>query len=155
MRLRSIRLAPLTGVVLALATLGGCAGRWPFVAEHPSAKLLRAADDLASRGEFETARAAYDELAAKYPDAPGAPRARAIRDALARILETQEQIERLRAELAAREAEMARLRQSLGARETELARARQELQRLGTEATRLRTDLEELKRIDLRLERRR
>jgi hypothetical protein len=46
------------------------------------------------------------------------------------------------------------VRQSLGVREGELARVRQELQRLGTEADRLRADLEELKRIDLRLERR-
>lgn len=155
MRRSGRRLARLTGLLLALAALGGCAARWPFVGEHPSAGLLRVADDLASRGEFETARAKYDELATKYPDAPAAPRARAVRDALAKILETREQIERLRGELAAREAELARLRQSLSTRETELARARQELQRIGTEADRLRADLEELKRIDLRLERRR
>lgn len=148
------RLVRRGALILAVLALGGCAGRWPF-AEDPSAKLLRVADDLASRGEFETARAAYDEVVTKYPDTPAAPRARSIRDALARIVETRDQIERLRKELAVRETELTQLKQSLGVRETELARARQELQRLGTEADRLRSALEELKRIDLRLERRR
>lgn len=144
---RARRLARHAALLLALAALGGCAARWPF-GEPPSAKLLRVADELAARGELEPARAAYDEVATKYPDDTAAPRARAVRDALARILQTREELERLKAEIAG-------LKQSLGARETELTRARQELQRVGTEAARLRSDLEELKRIDLRLERRR
>jgi hypothetical protein len=102
--------------------------------------LLERADRLVQQGQYQAAIHAYDELVAMYPTDPGAPRALAARDALGSLL-------------AAR-GDVARLKEELAARDSELGRLKQDLQRLQTEAERLRADLEELKKIDLKQERR-
>lgn len=124
-------------MLLAVVLLGGCAA-WPW---RPASRLLERGDVLAAHGDYAAAVRAWDELLARYPDDPAAPAALARRDTAAALLAAREEVARLRSELAAREAEVGRLRQ--------------ELARLGAEAERLRSDLEQLKRIDLRLERRR
>jgi hypothetical protein len=128
-----VRAAPLVLVLL----LAGCAV-WPW---RPASRMLERGDALAARGDYAAAVRAWDELLARYPDDPTAPAALARRDTAAALLAAREEIARLRAELAARDAELGRLRH--------------EQARLAAEAERLRSDLEQLKRIDLRLERRR
>jgi predicted Zn-dependent protease len=93
----------------------------------PPATLLERADRLVQQGDYASAVRTYDELLAKYPDDPAARRALTSRDAVAGLLEA-------RKELAARDGELTRLRQ---------------------EVERLREDLENLKKLDLRDERRR
>lgn len=117
----------VVGTMLATA-LGGCALWWP------PASLLQRADRLVQQGDYASAIRTYDELLAKYPADPAATRALASRDAVAGLLAARGDIARLRQELAAREGELTRLRQEL---------------------EQLREDLENLKKIDLRDERRR
>jgi TolA-binding protein len=125
----------LLGLAL-VSLLGGCA-----TAPRPSTSLLEHADRLLEQGQYQAALRAYDELLATYPNDPVAPRAQATRDTLGTLL-------------AAR-ADVVRLKEELAARDTDLGRLKQELQRLQTETESLRADLEELKRIDLKQERRR
>lgn len=143
--------------------LAGCAA---VPAGHPATSLLDRGDRLVAQGDFAAAVTVYEELLARYPDDAVAPRARASRDAAARILaarqEIDQEVSRLRAELAVRDDELTRMKQDLTARESEVARLQRELatrqaelQRLTAEAERLRGDLEQLKRLDLKLERRR
>lgn len=125
----------LLGLVLA-SLLGGCAA-----SPRPAMSLLEGADRLLEQGQYQAALRAYDTLLATYPHDPVAPRAQATRDTLGTLL-------------AAR-ADVVRLKEELAARDTDLGRLKQELQRLHVETERLRADLEELKRIDLKQERRR
>lgn len=96
--------------------------------------LLDRADRQIARGDYASAVRTYDELLARYPDDPAAPRALAARDILGSLLAARDDISRLRKELTVREAELGRIKQDLES---------------------LREDLENLKRIDLREERRR
>ena len=99
---------------MAVATLvillaGGCASAaaWPW---WRSAELSKA-DGLAQRGDYDAAVAAYDTYLAKYSDSAEAGRARMSRDTLASILALRREIERLREDLANREADLERLKQ--------------------------------------------
>lgn len=124
-------------LAIALITLlGGCAKD-----RRPSAALFERGDRLVEQGQYAAAISTYDELLATYPDDPAAPRAQAIRDTLSSLM-------------AAR-ADVARLKEELATRDGEVGRLKQEVHRLATETERLRGDLEELKRIDLKQERRR
>jgi hypothetical protein len=96
--------------------------------------LLDRADRQIARGDYVAAVRTYDEVLARYPDDPAAPRALAARDILGSLLAAREDISRLQKELTAREAELGRIKQDLES---------------------LRGDLENLKRLDLREERRR
>lgn len=106
---------------------------WAGCAAIPTA-LLDRADRQIARGDYVSAVRTYDELLARYPDDPAAPRALASRDILGSLLAARDDISRLRKELTAREAELGRIKQDLES---------------------LRGDLENLKRLDLREERRR
>jgi TolA-binding protein len=113
--------------------------------------LLDRADRQIAQGDYIAAVRTYDELLARYPDDSAALRAWAGRDILGGLLAARDDVSRLRKELTAREAELGRIKQDLesqlSAREAELGRIKQDLESL-------REDLEQLKRIDLRQERR-
>lgn len=111
--------------ILLTFLLAGCA-------TMPTA-LLDRADRQIAHGDYVAAVRTYDELLARYPDDPVAPRALAARDILGSLLAARDDINRLRKELTAREAELGRIKQDLDS---------------------LRGDLENLKRLDLREERR-
>ncbi len=123
-------------LVLALALLGACATQ-----PRPSVVLLERADRLVEQGQYAAAIGKYDELLATYPKEPETARAQAVRDTLSSLMAARADVVRLREELATRDGEVGRLKQ--------------DLHRLATETERLRSDLEELKRIDLKQERRR
>lgn len=94
---------------LVILLVGGCASAaaWPW---WRSAELARA-DRLAQEGDYAAAMAAYDTYLAKHSDSAEAKRARMSRDTLASILALQREIERLREDLANREADLERLKQ--------------------------------------------
>ncbi|MGH7308374.1 MAG: hypothetical protein ACREK6_06740 [Candidatus Rokuibacteriota bacterium] len=125
----------LFGLVLA-ALASGCA-----TGPRPAMTLLASADRLLEQGQYRAALRAYDELLSTHPHDAVAPRAQATRDTLGTLL-------------AAR-ADVVRLKEELAVRDTDLGRLKQELQRLQAEAESLRADLAELKKIDLKQERRR
>jgi hypothetical protein len=106
---------------------------WAGCAAMPNV-LLDRADRQIAHGDYVSAVRTYDELLASYPDDPVAARALAARDILGSLLAARDDISRLRKELTAREAELGRIKQDLES---------------------LRGDLENLKRIDLKEERRR
>jgi septal ring factor EnvC (AmiA/AmiB activator) len=149
---------------LALA-LAGCATATPPAGVAHVAR----ADQLAADGDLDGALHAYDAALAEGVTGDVAARARAGRatvtaaqSAAAELARVRGELERLNDAIAAREDEIARLTRELTAREGELARARQDLSarqaevaRLGVEAEQLRADLEDLKRLEMRLERRR
>lgn len=177
----------LHGVAAADATRGMRSGWWPPAimlmtgcatvppapvpppSPSPSFILLARADGLLVQGDYEQALQLYADFARQYPDDSAAPRARATRDVLGSLAETNREMARISSEVRRMkeqaqntERELDRLRRDLGTREAELGRVRQELgerqaelARLLTEAEQLRTDLEKLKSVDLRLERRR
>jgi tetratricopeptide (TPR) repeat protein len=151
--------------------LAGCAA-----SSSASRELLVEADRLVERGNYQEALEVYDALLQRFPRDRSAWRARASRDTVAGLLETRQELTRVREEttaaerelgrlrddVRAREGELARLRTELIAREVDLARLRQELAarqaelaRFASETEQLRLDLEKLKNLDLRLERRR
>lgn len=130
-------------LVALVVGLAGCA-----ILARPSDTLVEQGDRLARQGNYTGAVEAYDAVLARYPEAEAAGRARAARETVMELIAARVDIARLRGALAAREGELARLRQDLAAR-------RAELRRVNAEAERLRADLEQLKRIDLREERRR
>lgn len=157
-----------------IAVLGLVAAGCATFASTPDA-LVRA-ERLAVAGDFDGALRAYDAALAGTPDARTQSRASAGRAAVGAAIAARDEARQLREDLARREAMLARLRDEIAAREREVARltrdlsardgeltrarrdlsARQiELQRLGVEAEQLRTNLEDLKRIEMRLERRR
>jgi septal ring factor EnvC (AmiA/AmiB activator) len=140
-------------VLVAMAVvvlLGACA-----LGRRPSLELLGRADHLLEQGQHAEAVVLYEEWLGKYPNDPEAPRAIAARDTATHLLSARADVARVRDALVAREDEVGRLRQELAARESELGRLKQELQRLLAEAESLRAALEELKRIDLKQERKR
>jgi chromosome segregation ATPase len=158
--------APAAIVALALA---GCAS-WGTV----SAFVARA-DHLAVAGDLEGALRAYDAALAHGANGEAGMRARAgrastaaalaARDEMRKVREElalrERELERLRADVAARTAEAQRLTRDLSTRDGELSRVKQdltarqaELVRLATEAEELRSSIEDLKRLEIRLERR-
>lgn len=160
-------------LLLVALVCSGCALWTPLA--RPGGDDLSRADALAVQGEYVSALAAYDEVVRREPEGAAAKRARAARSTLAsliaareeigrleRAIETREsELERARRDRATRTSETARLARDLQARDAELARARQELAnrhselgRLSAEAERLKGALEDLKRLELRLERR-
>jgi hypothetical protein len=142
-----VRAGRLVLALALLSLLGGCAATKP----RPSAALLERADRLVEKGQYTAAIGTYDELLATYPKEPEAARAQAVRDTLSSLIAARADVVRLKEELATRDGEVGRLKQELH----EVGRLKQELHRLATETERLRADLEELKRIDLKQERRR
>lgn len=133
------------------------------------AEVLAAGDLMMEQGDYAQALSAYDEFLRLAPDGRDARRARASREAAARIVSAAAELARLRDDMAAQEREVARLRRELTAREADLGRLRAEtsalrhdlgerqaeLARLAAEAERLRVDLDKLKSLDVHLERRR
>lgn len=87
--MRRPRLALVLGLLLS-----GCA-----VFSPQSAKLLDRADEQMVTGEYRRALGLYDEFLKAYPTDPAAPRARATRNVLDRLLSSQAEIERLKADL--------------------------------------------------------
>lgn len=119
-------------------------------------------DRLVAERDYAGARAAYDQILDRYPQADLAPRARAARDVVAEILTGRAELARLRAEAATREADLARLRESLAARHGDLTRLHEdlagrqaELERVRAELQTRQAELERLETIDPRLGRRR
>lgn len=96
----------------ALALPAGCIV--PSSRPQSSERLLAWADSLTGQGDYPGAVGAYDELIRRYPETPAAARARSVREALLVI-------EKLRVDLAARDAELAEARRALAAREGDLA----------------------------------
>ena len=128
------------GVAWALATAGflalgaGCAS-WPVVGP---AVLAARADEHVRDGAWYEAIASYDELLARFPDHPSAPRVLENRNSLAAMLTA-------RAQLARQRDEVHRLHDELMADRTRLqgetAALRSELFRLHSEQSRLREEL--------------
>ena len=155
-------------VVLAVA-VSGCAS-W-----GTRAALVDRGDTLAVAGDLDGALRAYNAALTRGAGEREAMRARAGRASISAALAAREEMRRLREDLARRDEELARLREDvstrerevqrltrdLAARDGELSRVRQdltarqaELARLSTEAEQLRSNLEDLKRLEIRLERR-
>lgn len=125
----------------------------------PVTDPLRRADEEMAAAHYRDAVALYEEFVRANPQHPAAVRARAAQGALTALIETQGERDRLRAEVAAREADIARLRQELGTRTTETAgrtaevtRLRRDLDARQAEVDRLKADLDRLRSIDLRRE---
>jgi TolA-binding protein len=130
---------------LALASalcLTGCAGvLGSSEAPRSSAtaaqvRLLQRADDQMAAAQYRGAIALYDEFLKAYPADQAAPRARASRAVVDRLLLSQGEIERFRREIDSRQGEIERLRREVDTRQAEIDR--------------LKADLERLRRIDLR-----
>jgi chromosome segregation ATPase len=135
-------------LVIALA-FGGCAFLWSTI--DPVAY----ADRLATAGDLDGALRAYESALEEGASGGAAIRARAGFATVSAAIAARDELKRVRVELArvtaditARERELARLAKDLNARDGELSRLR-------TEADQLRANLEDLKRIEMRLERRR
>jgi epoxyqueuosine reductase QueG len=101
-----------------------------------SARLLLRADDQMAAAQYRGAIALYDEFLEAYPADPAAPRARASRAVVERLLLSRGEIERFRREVDTRQGEIERLRREADTRQAEIGR--------------LKADLERLRRIDLR-----
>jgi chromosome segregation ATPase len=163
-------------VVLALAVTG-CT-HWTTVST-----LLTHADELVAEGHLDGALRVYEDVISYAPGGREELRARAGRLLVTTTLKTRADLKRLEGELsrlredvAGREREVQRLTRELTARDGELTRARidltarqaeltarqaeltarqAEVVRLTAEAEQLRTNLEDLKRLEIRMERRR
>ena len=143
------RAAPM--MVVGLWLIGGCA---------PAAvPLLGRADDEMAATRYAEAARLYEEFLKNNPDHPAAIRARAAQNALDKLLATQKDLERLRAQLEQTRAELAQARQELATRATEgssknadVTRLRRDLDARQSEVERLKADLERLRSIDLRRE---
>ena len=148
---------PLLAALLGLATVGaGCASITRSAAPPDP---LQPADQEMGAAHYRDAVALYEEFIRAHPEHPAAARARAAQGALAALIAAQGERDRLRSELAARDADIARLRQELGARTTESAgrsaevtRLRRDLDARQAEVDRLKADLDRLRSIDLRRE---
>lgn len=104
----------------------------------PSRSLLDEADAKMSAEDYEGASASYGEFVKAYPGNAQAARASAIQTVLDRLLDSQTELERG----ARRNEELPRLRR-------ELAERQGEVDRLKAESAKLRADLERLRNIDL------
>ena len=101
----------------------------------------------------------YEEFLRANPEHPAAARARAAQAALGRLITVEAEAERLRKDVAARDAEVAQLRRDLAGRTSEtagrtaeVARLRRDLEARQAEVDRLKADLDRLRSIDLRRE---
>ena len=120
--------------------------------------LLVRADRQAGEGDWEAALASYDELLARFPNDPAAPRALRSRDTLVASLEAQqelarrrEEVERLRSELVRLQQEEARLREEEARLQQEKASLRQEEAQLREDRRRLRVETTEMRDEMMRL----
>ena len=105
--------------------------------------------------DYRGASESYTVFLAVHPDDGAAPRVRATRAALGRLLATQADVQRLQREATDAQAEIQRLKRDAATRDGELTRLRKDLTAQQTELDRLKSDLERLKSIDLRPEQRR
>jgi hypothetical protein len=97
------RLAVLATCVGLLGGAGGCAKLFA-----PS--TLARADDRLAAAEYRSAASLYDQFLRERPNDPDAPRARATRAMIERLLGQQAEIERLKAEATRLRADLERLR---------------------------------------------
>lgn len=104
---------------------------------EPSRHLLDEADAKMRAEDYDGASASYGEFVKAYPGNPQAARARATQTVLDLLLESQTELERVK-----RNEELPRLRR-------ELAERQGEVDRLKAESAKLRADLERLRNIDL------
>jgi len=140
-------------LAVALVLAAGCA------TAPPAPDPLARADQQMAAARYRDAARLYEEFIRTNPEHPSAVRARAAQGALDKLLTAQDDLERLRAEVATKDAEVARLRQELAARGAEtasrnadLGRLRRDLEARQAEVDRLKADLERLRSIDLRRE---
>jgi hypothetical protein len=99
---------------LCLAGCAGASGSSPAPGSSvPAARLLQRADDQLATAQYRGAIALYDEFLKAYPADPAAPRARASRVVVDRLLLSQGEVERLRREVDTRQAEIDRLKADL------------------------------------------
>jgi len=108
-----------------------------MLAPEPSRSLLDEADAKMSAEDYTGASASYAEFVKADPGNAQAARARATQTVLDRLLDSQTELERVK-----RNEELPRLRR-------ELAERQSELDRLKAESAKLRADLERLRNIDL------
>ena len=139
--------------VVAALLLTGCAA-WPIFPTEAT-RLLDRADALVARQQYQEALLAYDDVKRLDPDGRAGASAAARRELVGSLVAARDQIARLREELRARQTEIERVSKDLATRETEITRLRQEVSSRQGEMEQLRADLENLKRIEMRLERRR
>ncbi len=92
--------------------LVGCAAL-SSTAPPPSAAALKRADDQMAAAQYRRALALYDEYLKANPNDPAAPRARATRALVERLLASQAEVERLRRDVDTRQAEIDRLKADL------------------------------------------
>jgi len=121
-------------VALVVAVL--CAG-CTLLASAPSRSLLEEADAKLGAADYKAASASYGEFVKADPGNAQAARARATQTALDRLLDSQTELDRVK-----RNDELPRLRR-------ELAERQSEVDRLKAESAKLRADLERLRNIDL------
>lgn len=161
----------LVGAIIVC--LAGCSAS---PAAPPSVALLDEAERRAAQGDYAAAVNLYEDVLAFQSNPAVLAKARAGRDTVAGLLAARGEADRLRQQLAAREAEILRLRDALVTRERalaaqeralavrdgelaqvrhELAARQAEIRQLSAETDKLRADLDNLRRIDLNLERRR
>lgn len=140
--------------VVVTVALGGCAS-------FGAAGLVERGDRLAVAGDLPAALRAYDDALAQGVAGATETRARAGRTTTAAALAARDELQGVRDDLARRESELARVRadiqkltRDLSARDGELSRAKQDLTRLAGEAEQLRSSIEDLKRLEIRMERR-
>lgn len=138
------------GILVAIV-LAGCVA---CTLSH-QARLLAQADEQIGAENYRGAVAVYAEFLQTFAGDEEAPRVRAARAALERLLALQTEVERLQREVA----DVDRLRQQVAAGDSELARLRGNLnerqadvERFRAEVARLRADLERLRNVDLRRE---
>ena len=109
--------------------------------------LLTQADEQLGAERYARALELYDQFLETQPQDSAAPRVRATRTVISRLLTTQATLDRARQTLATQE-------QTLTERQRETERLKVEAERLKTERERLRVDLERLRNIDLKEPRR-
>ena len=128
----------LASAVLTAAMLcAGCASVSPEPAKVPVKSLLEQADARMADADYGGASALYAQFATAEPGNAQAARARETGVAIDRMLVLQAELERMK-----QDQELPRLRR-------ELADRRGEADRLKAEVAKLRADLERLRNIDL------
>jgi septal ring factor EnvC (AmiA/AmiB activator) len=141
------------GVVAALSTLvlAGCAAWLPARSENP---ILVRADAQVGAERYEQAVELYDRFLEGHAQDPAAPRVRAVRTALSRLVSAQASIERLRETVTGQERLLGQRQRELEQRQREIDQLKAERERLRADVERLRADVERLRSIDLKEPRR-
>ncbi len=132
-------------ILLGLLLGTGCAR-----APAPAAAILARADAQMEAENYAAALELYALFLRESGNDPAAPRARAARIVLDRLLTSRVEVERLQREAATREADLARLARDAVARDAELARLRRDVAARQAEVDRLKADLDRLRDIDIR-----